>query len=801
MSQLQHRRQERGRETEQQRKQSPNQLLIKKKSEQSAVASPWVKQKLQQHILSRLDQAATTPGSYLRKPSQDPHHFQCVSHYFGEDNPLRRTVSEPILKVRPKRSVLGRQNPLLRKTSAPPSVRASDAMGASPSTVSVSMGSSTPDKLLKILLDQQTYGAPISKELVSNNIKQAESHLHIGAQNPILLPVMPQGWVAFPHLQPLHPHVLTVHPYVLTVPEPCAVLSHRVLAKTQSAPSFIQHNTKIHRQSLTFTLPAYQQSNSWPQERIQQHTLPKKVLVRRVCSMSPEELHEKKSVEEENAKEGGHSLFESPFHNNCSNPLEAQSLGERYHQPNRMSHRNLMHAHSSPGYYTYNRTLPSCLTSPLSCQSIRNIPHHTTGLVYDSQMLKHECDCGENSNHPEHAGRIKSIWSRLQECGLRNQCERVKGRLASLKELQSIHSEKHVILFTELSETDLPNHMEVFQTQPCGGKGRDLDMVWNGTSSIAALKMAVGSVIELALHVAKGELRNGFAVVRPPGHHASHSQTHGFSIFNSVAIAAKQLQDRLNVKRILIVDWDVHHGSGTEKIFYTDPSVLYISLHRYDNGSFFPGTGGPIMVGSDEGKGYNVNVAWSGGLNPPMGDAEYLAAFRTVVMPIAHEFSPDMVLVSAGFDAAEGHPAALGGYNVSAKCFGLLTRKLMELAEGRVVLVLEGGYDLSSLCDASQACVNALVGYEPEPLAEEELLRRPCDNAVDSLETVLRVQSQYWSSVRAMLDTVSLPYVKAEKRYSVGSDAASALDGLTMTVSSRSRFPNEPMEHDEDDFM
>uniref|UniRef100_A0A671LB52 Histone deacetylase 7b n=1 Tax=Sinocyclocheilus anshuiensis TaxID=1608454 RepID=A0A671LB52_9TELE len=187
---------------------------------------------------------------------------------------------------------------------------------------------------------------------------------------------------------------------------------------------------------------------------------------------------------------------------------------------------------------------------------------------------------------------------------------------------------------------------------------------------------------------------------------------------------------------------DVHHGYGTEEIFYTDPSVLYISLHRYDNGSFFLGNGQPTRVGSDRGEGYNVNVAWSGGLSPPMGDAEYLAAFRTVVMPIAHEFSPDVVLVSAGFDAAEGHPEALGGYRVSAECFGFLTRKLMELAEGRVMLVLEGGSNPITLCDALQACVSALVGNEPEPLNEEELVRKPCVNAVESLKTVLHVQSE-----------------------------------------------------------
>ncbi|XP_039545376.1 histone deacetylase 4 [Pimephales promelas] len=382
-------------------------------------------------------------------------------------------------------------------------------------------------------------------------------------------------------------------------------------------------------------------------------------------------------------------------------------------------------------------------------------------------MLNSVRHCGDISFHREHGDRIRRIWSRLQQCGLRDQCEWVKGRLATFEELQSVHSEQHSFLHSGLLKKES-----------------------NSSCSTAALNMAFGSVIELALHVARGELRNGFALVTPSGHHASHSKTNGPCMFNSVAIAAKQLQDRIKVKKILIVDWGLRHDNGTEKIFYSDPNVLCISLHHYDKGCSFYGTGEPSMIGSADGKGYNVNVAWSGGLSLPMGDAEYLAAFRTVVMPIAHEFSPNVVLVSAGFEAAKG----LSGYMVSARCFGFLTRKLMELAEGRVVLVLEGGYDLISVCDASQACVSALVGNEPEPLAEEELQRIPCANAIESLETVLKAQSKYWRSASSMLETVSLSYVKGERTYSAGTEAA-------LVLGARSRFPNEPMEHDEDDSM
>uniref|UniRef100_A0A8C4KIU5 Histone deacetylase domain-containing protein n=1 Tax=Dromaius novaehollandiae TaxID=8790 RepID=A0A8C4KIU5_DRONO len=172
------------------------------------------------------------------------------------------------------------------------------------------------------------------------------------------------------------------------------------------------------------------------------------------------------------------------------------------------------------------------------------------------------------------------------------------------------------------------------------------------------------------------------------------------------------------------------------------PDVLYISLHRYDNGNFFPGSGAPEEVGSGMGVGYNINIAWTGGVDPPIGDVEYLTAFRTVVMPIATEFSPDVVLVSAGFDAVEGHLSPLGGYSVTAKCFGHLTKQLMKLAGGRVVLALEGGHDLTAICDASEACVSALLGLELEPLDPSLLQQKPNVNAVATLEKVIEIQSE-----------------------------------------------------------
>ena len=184
--------------------------------------------------------------------------------------------------------------------------------------------------------------------------------------------------------------------------------------------------------------------------------------------------------------------------------------------------------------------------------------------------------------------------------------------------------------FRKIGDIPIKNFVKL----PCGGIGIDSDTTWNELHTASAARMAVGCAIDLAFSVAAGELQNGYAIVRPPGHHAEYQQAMGFCFFNTIAIAAKQLQLKFQLEKILILDWDVHHGNGTQSLFYEDPHVLYLSIHRYDDGRVFPGPGAPTEVGEGDGFGFNVNVAWSGGMNPPMGDAEYLCAFRSIVIPI-----------------------------------------------------------------------------------------------------------------------------------------------------------------------
>ncbi|KAK2897961.1 histone deacetylase 7 isoform X1 [Channa argus] len=897
------------------KQQELQQLKHKDKSQQSAVASSLVKQKLQEVILKKRKQLAlertnssslsAAPVAY-RNLGPDPNassqplasSSSQPSTEGSEGTPLRRAASEPNLKVKHKlkKHLNTRKSPLTRKESAPATVkhRVSDTLDSSPSSSSTPVsGCSSPNDSLptengllpsagglsheaqKLLLRDGTLAnftiqspstlPTITLGLPANARAEGElSSLKVGRMpvvtaggSPVFLPLgrEDQAGQLNPHLPViiLEPSGL-VHTPLLTVPSldsvplqyasqldhlsPGGAQPHKPLSRTRSEP-LPQSPRNLHTHFLQ------QQHNTQLLERLKQQTHLGKLMSK---SSEKPRLHQIPS-EDMDSEDGGASPTEPTYQSrvradslreaepaapksqeeqiNLQHALilnqsllweQQKQLQQLHRQMETLAvpmlrtsgggsglgvHRPLSRTQSSPA--STSLTLPENPLS-LATQDTSSKPRFTTGLVYDSQMLKHQCTCGDNSSHPEHAGRIQSIWSRLQERGLRGQCESIRGRKATLEELQSVHTERHVLLYgtNPLNRLKLDNRklagilsQRMFVMLPCGGVGVDNDTIWNESHTSTASRMAAGSVVELAFRVAKRELKNGFAVVRPPGHHADPSNPMGFCYFNSIAIAAKQLQHKLSVSKILIVDWDVHHGNGTQEVFYSDPSVLYISLHRYDNGNFFPGSGSPAEVGSGAGEGFNVNVAWTGGLDPPMGDAEYLAAFRSVVMPIAQEFSPDVVLVSAGFDAAEGNPAPLGGYKVSAKCFGLLTRQLMSLAGGRLVLALEGGHDLTAICDASEACVSALLGIK-EPLPEEVLLRKPNANAVRSLQTVIEIQSQYWQSVKSHSGSVGLSYLAAQRRDCEETDAVNALASLSVGVLSKKSLPDEPMEHDSD---
>uniref|UniRef100_A0A8C9ELE9 Histone deacetylase n=1 Tax=Pavo cristatus TaxID=9049 RepID=A0A8C9ELE9_PAVCR len=879
-----------------QQEQELRQILNKDKSKRSAVASTVVKQKLAEVILKKQQAAALERTSNPNPPAMPYRSLEpldpegpsppVLSTFLSpvpstsldppEHFPLRKTASEPNLKVRckPRKCLDRRKNPLTRKESAPPSLkrRPPETIDSSPSSSSTPVsGCSSPNDSLpaehgalpaasSMAHEGDADRRPLSG--LAHRVPVLNGPVLTGTHSPMFIPAGLEqheaGSPLSPRLQPviiLEPSVthapLVAVPGLGTVPfsfAPSLISAerlslpghHKPLGRTRSEP--LPQNPKAIQQQLV-----YQQHHAQFLERLKQQTHLGKRMVKTSEKPRLRQIPSSEDMEAEGMEAGAESSEQARAR---VEPARPGSSGKEPERPQKMlqpqeelilqqaylwdpyqrvqhqllkrqpladspmvpavlaGHRPLSRAQSSPATATVSLpaqdTTSKALSLPVQEQTTK--PHFTTGLVYDSVMLKHQCSCGDNSNHPEHAGRIQSIWSRLQERGLRSQCECLRGRKATLEELQCVHTERHVFLYgtNPLNRLKLDNgklagilSQRMFVMLPCGGVGVDSDTIWNELHSSNAARWAAGSVTELAFKVASRELKNGFAVVRPPGHHADPSTAMGFCFFNSVAIAARQLQQKGKLSKILIVDWDVHHGNGTQQIFYRDPDVLYISLHRHDDGNFFPGSGAADEVGAGPGEGFNVNVAWTGGLDPPMGDPEYLAAFRTVVMPIAHEFSPDVVLVSAGFDAADGHPPPLGGYKVSAKCFGYMTKQLMSLAGGAIVLALEGGHDLTAICDASEACVSALLGNELDPLPEESMRQKPNANAVRSLEAVIQVQSKYWVAVQRFASKLGCSFLEAQHHEAEEVETVTALASLSVAVMVEKRPQDEPMEEEE----
>ncbi|XP_068406638.1 histone deacetylase 9 isoform X3 [Eschrichtius robustus] len=844
------------------------------KRHQGAVASTEVKQKLQEFLLSKSATKDTPTNGKNHSVSRHPKLWYTAAHHTSldqsspplsgtspsykytlpgaqdakDDFPLRKTASEPNLKVRSrlKQKVAERRSsPLLRRKDGNVVTsfkkRMFEVTESSVSSSSPGSGPSSPNNgPTGNVTENETSVLPPTPQ-AEKMVSQQRILIHEDSMNLLSLytsPSLPNITLGLPAVpaqlnasnslkekqkcetQTLRQGVplpgqygggipaSSSHPHVTLEGKPNsshqALLQHLLLKEQMRQQKLlVAGGVPLHPQSPLATKerisPGIRGTHKLPRHRplnrTQSAPLPQSTLAQLVIQQQHQQFLEKQKQYQQQIH-----MNKQPF----LEPQQARALSVRPAQlaadgmDGLEKHSLVSRTHSSPA---------ACVL-PHPAMDRHLLPGSATGIAYDPLMLKHQCICGNSTTHPEHAGRIQSIWSRLQETGLLNKCERIQGRKASLEEIQLVHSEHHSLLYgtnpldgQKLDPRTLlgDSSQKFFSSLPCGGLGVDSDTIWNELHSSGAARMAVGCVIELASKVASGELKNGFAVVRPPGHHAEESTAMGFCFFNSVAITAKYLRDQLNISKILIVDLDVHHGNGTQQAFYADPSILYISLHRYDEGNFFPGSGAPNEVGTGLGEGYNINIAWTGGLDPPMGDTEYLEAFRTIVKPVAKEFDPDMVLVSAGFDALEGHAPPLGGYKVTAKCFGHLTKQLMTLADGHVVLALEGGHDLTAICDASEACVNALLGNELEPLAEDILQQTPNMNAVISLQKIIEIQSKYWKSVR----TVSVPRgcALAGAQLQEETETVSALASLTVDVEQHfaredNRTAGEPMEEE-----
>lgn len=316
----------------------------------------------------------------------------------------------------------------------------------------------------------------------------------------------------------------------------------------------------------------------------------------------------------------------------------------------------------------------------------------TTGFLYSPRFLEHNPGAG----HPESKERLVRTMAYLERQPWFTSLERLEPRAAERTWIETTHSPDYVERAREACQVRRP----ILDTPDVGISEESFDIAL----------LAAGGAMQIADAVMAGKIRNGFALLRPPGHHAENSFAMGFCLFNNAAITARYLQKKHGLERVLILDWDVHHGNGTQHTFEEDPSVLYVSLHQYP---FYPGTGSMWETGKGRGEGTTLNCPMRAGSE----DAHYQEAFKTKIIPKIDAFRPDAVVLSAGFDAHTDDP--LANIDLEAESFGWMTDRVMESAEkyskGRIISLLEGGYDLNALPACVAEHLTRLAGVSSRP--------------------------------------------------------------------------------------
>ena len=332
------------------------------------------------------------------------------------------------------------------------------------------------------------------------------------------------------------------------------------------------------------------------------------------------------------------------------------------------------------------------------------------GFVYDPVYLKH--DTGQ---HPENASRLKAIMRYLERTGPWQQLESFAPAVAAVPAIALVHDRQYITQVCELAEK--------------GGGQLDADTVVSAGSYQAA-RYAAGGAIRAVEAVIQEQMDSVFALVRPPGHHALAKRGMGFCLFNNIAIAARYALQKYGLQRIAIIDFDVHHGNGTQDAFYDDPKVLYVSIHQSGH---FPGTGGLEESGASNAAGSNINIPLPAGC----GDGEYKAVFGEIIVPALRRFKPQLIMVSAGYDAhwADGlatMQVSIGGF---AAITGIIKGLAEELCDGRIVLSLEGGYNLTVLSAVVRATFEVLLGIKD---IEDKLGQLPVEIEIPQITDLVR---------------------------------------------------------------
>jgi acetoin utilization deacetylase AcuC-like enzyme len=339
-----------------------------------------------------------------------------------------------------------------------------------------------------------------------------------------------------------------------------------------------------------------------------------------------------------------------------------------------------------------------------------------TGVVADRRYLKHFA----GRSHPERPERAE-VMIRMAESITRPDVRLMAPREATYEEIASCHRSEYIATVARTASLDR------FDFDPDTHSSRD---------SYETALLAAGGVLTAAEAVMDGAIDNGFAIVRPPGHHALPNRAMGFCFFNNVAIAAKWLIETRGLRRVMIVDWDVHHGNGLQDIFYESPAVLYLSTHQFPH---YPGTGSLHEIGYGAGIGFNVNAP----MPAEFGDAEYLRVFDRLVMPIGRSFKPDFILISCGFDGHFRDP--LAQTRLTEAGFAAMARRVKRLAAeccgGKIVAALEGGYDLEAIAESGRAVIDEFGRDADEPILPGD----GGDRAMPMIEQAAQNVGRYWN--------------------------------------------------------
>jgi len=345
-----------------------------------------------------------------------------------------------------------------------------------------------------------------------------------------------------------------------------------------------------------------------------------------------------------------------------------------------------------------------------------------TAVVRDEIYLQHLT----GNNHPESHNRLKVVYEMLEDDDIKGKYKILSPRPATQEELELNHSLDYI-------------------NQVAATAGHSFSMLDPDTTtsprSWDAAQTAVGGILVAIDGVMEGKVENVFALVRPPGHHAERSKGMGFCLFNNIAVGAHYARQKYHLDRILIVDWDLHHGNGTQNAFYEDPHVLYFSTHQYP---YYPGSGSFNEDGKAEGKGFTVNVPLPGG----QGDLDFAGIYQEILRPVASEFKPQLILVSAGYDIYFQDP--LGAMEVTPEGFATLTSLIMDMAQlpscqGKIVITLEGGYHLGGLRESVKATLKELTGYSI--LSGSERKGKQLSNAKEIIRKVKGIHKEFWSSL------------------------------------------------------